>query len=141
MKAIVYISQSLVTFNKEQLTELTDTFAENNKAKGITGYLFYYNDSFFQYIEGPETKIDKLMAVIKADERHEVQRYYEDIDLGTRRFHDWGMKYIDSDTFPQIGLEHIIKGHFEYIDSNIGFESRWVERIWIATTKLAETVN
>jgi len=65
-----------------------------------------------------------MMAIFKKETGVTISRYR--------------MKYIDSDTFPQIGLEHIIKGHFEYIDSNIGFESRWVERIWIATTKLAD---
>jgi len=32
MKANVYISQSLVRFNEEQLIEMTELFSKNNKA-------------------------------------------------------------------------------------------------------------
>ena len=138
MKAIVYLSQSLSTFSEEQLTKMTELFSANNESQEITGYLFYYQNSFFQYLEGEEQKVSNLMSKIKADERHKRIRSYEDLDLKNRRFPSWSMKYIGSDTFPQIGLEKVIKEHFDRIDSNNYFEKRWVERIWGSVTRLAD---
>lgn len=94
MKCVLYISKALKTFNTEDLNHLSALSTINNQKKGITGYLYYEDNRFLQYMEGNGIVIDEMVNKISQDERHELLALIENSNLAKRRFPDWGMKNI-----------------------------------------------
>ena len=62
-----------------------------NSRNEITGVLCYHKQKFFQYIEGPESKILSLFDRIKQDERHSVLNTVHLTTSNSRRYSDWSM--------------------------------------------------
>lgn len=94
MKTVLYISEALHTFTAQELKELSFSSTLKNKSKGISGYLYYKDKHFLQYVEGDEQYINELINTIKTDPRHRFIMAIEENSLDDRRFPDWGMKSI-----------------------------------------------
>lgn len=98
MKRITYISKGREKLSFSEIDELGKTFQINNQAKQITGTLIYFNDLFFQIIEGAELDIDKLYNKIKNDHRHEnILVLKLENEITERYFPDWSMKVTNLD--------------------------------------------
>lgn len=93
MKALLYISKSSVDFTPDELNLLSVSSGIKNERLGITGYLYYENGSFLQYIEGEEEPLMELFAAISNDNRHIVRDSVTE-DIQNRRFPHWSMKNI-----------------------------------------------
>ena len=94
MKTVLYISEALHTFTAQELKELSFSSTLKNKSKEISGYLYYKDKHFLQYVEGDEQYINELINTIKTDPRHRFIMAIEENSLDDRRFPDWGMKSI-----------------------------------------------
>ncbi len=93
MKRITYISKLKEKLSFSEIDELGKTFQKNNQTKNITGTLIYFNNLFFQIIEGAEKDIDTLFNKIKDDHRHEdLLTLKLENEISTRYFPDWSMK-------------------------------------------------
>ena len=93
MKRITYISKVSQKFSFEEIDKLGKKSQVNNQTKQITGTLIYFNDLFFQIIEGDEIEIDKLYNKIRNDHRHEdILALKMENDITERYFPDWSMK-------------------------------------------------
>ncbi|PKL96324.1 MAG: blue light sensor protein [Gammaproteobacteria bacterium HGW-Gammaproteobacteria-8] len=66
----------------------------NNRRLQVGGVLHFANGQFFQYIEGPADVVDCLYARICRDPRHREVRQLCRRPIGSRRFHDWSMKFV-----------------------------------------------
>lgn len=108
MKALVYISQAKTDFELESLLELAEQAAASNEKGDISGYLWFKDNQFLQYIEGDATAVDQLMRSIETDKRHEVLYHVEDYALAERRFPDWRMRYFHAQDDFEIGFESIL---------------------------------
>nr|WP_298930814.1 BLUF domain-containing protein [uncultured Allomuricauda sp.] len=108
MKCVLYISKALKPFNTNDLTQLSTTSTINNQTKGITGYLYFENNRFLQYMEGDETTINEMVDKISHDKRHELLSLIEKQNLTDRRFPDWGMKNIAELMFNNSTIETTI---------------------------------
>lgn len=108
MKCVLYISKALKSFHTDDLTQLSETSTINNQKKGITGYLYFENNCFLQYMEGDETIINEMVDKISHDKRHELLSLIEKQDLNERRFPDWGMKNIAELMFSNSTIETTI---------------------------------
>jgi len=64
-----------------------------NQANGIGGYLLRTRDTYFQWLEGPKTQLDSLMARIGRDPRHEDVAILLEGPLAARNFANWVMGY------------------------------------------------
>lgn len=65
-----------------------------NEANGITGFLCFANDCYFQLIEGPKSTVELLYAKIEKDSRHQdIELMFKESIL-QRSFAQWKMKYI-----------------------------------------------
>ena len=76
----------------------------NNKAKGITGALLLSRDWFVQTLEGDETAVRALYAVIEGDPRHDSVSLLETGTVPSRAFPRWSMDRVsdaadDPDTY------------------------------------------
>lgn len=79
---------------RDELTNILAEARQFNFNNRIHGVLLYGNNTFYQCIEGPKSKIDQLYEMLLKDKRHKQikQLSYHDISVG--RFDAWQMKYV-----------------------------------------------
>ncbi|PMH46132.1 hypothetical protein BCU68_08650 [Vibrio sp. 10N.286.49.B3] len=146
MKALIYFSQPNIKFSNEIIKQIADEAAIKNNMLGITGYLCFLDNIIFQYLEGQEKQLDDLMTSINADKRHNVLKQFDSNDgREVKRFPGWSMKSIENDTFPEISIETLIRGHFEFIENmntiTTADQERWVKLIWRSVDRLSSLQN
>jgi len=89
--ALCYLSKAIDSLSVEAINELVRKANLYNGRNGITGVLCFYQQKFFQYIEGPESKIQELFDKIKEDDRHVVLNTVHLATSNSRRYSDWSM--------------------------------------------------
>ena len=114
LKCVVYVSQEVTSFDEQMLSQLADHAALRNSEVGITGYLYYHNGNFTQYIEGKAESIDALLQVLHRDQRHSILCNYV-ASVESPRFANWSMKRITNDEFVEIQLEHVLTDHLIFV--------------------------
>lgn len=114
MRCAVYVSHEITAFGKQSLAELSSFAAERNAEVGITGYLYYDNGHFTQYIEGASEPIDTLLKALKRDSRHSILACYES-KVGRRRFAGWHMKQLFKNHLIGIQMEHVLTDHLLFV--------------------------
>lgn len=72
LSALVYISHARGDIDINLLQEIALTSLMNNERDGLTGTLFYSEQMFFQYLEGPDEKLACCAQKISQDKRHEA---------------------------------------------------------------------
>ena len=92
---LIYQSQSLVPFEKEEMVTLLATCRAYNAAHHITGLLLYTPDGrFLQVLEGDESIVRSLyLNKIAADSRQFNCRVYGEGPALKRSFPDWPMGF------------------------------------------------
>lgn len=108
MKSILYASNSTVEFLPTQLEALETEAYESNLILGISGYLYFEDSTFIQYIEGPDRALDELFARISADQRHRIIRSVVEEKISGRRFASWSMRWLTNEELTEIKLENLI---------------------------------
>ncbi len=96
MKRIRYVSQFSTPMTHEELKDLAEVSARNNRVLGITGILVASGELFYQLIEGPDDVVDSMYGAILTDERHRnvLTLSAEQGDL-SRLCPDWDMQHVD----------------------------------------------
>jgi hypothetical protein len=113
MKALVYRSVATSLFKAVEIDAISREFSNRNKLKNISGLLIYHKNYFFQWIEGDDSDIYFLYQKIKKDNRHQ---YFSEIffaDILERKFKDWGLLAIHSETM----VDNHGKFDDEFLDS------------------------
>ena len=95
LTALVYVSESVVPFSKENLSELLTKSRENNSRLGITGMLLFKDGNFLQVLEGEREKVHDLYQRIRRDPRHSKLTGLFEGSLTERDFPDWSMGFHD----------------------------------------------
>ncbi len=113
MQRLIYYSVAKINFDSAKLESLAKFAAERNTDFNITGYLFFYQDQFVQYLEGPKKAIDQLLLNLKKDSRHEILFFHQKQSAETRLFPSWRMRII-SRSF--ISIEHVLVDHLAWMD-------------------------
>ena len=92
---LIYQSQSLVPFEKEEMVTLLATCRTYNAAHHITGLLLYTPDGrFLQVLEGDESIVRSLyLNKIATDPRHFNCRVYGEGPALKRTFPDWPLGF------------------------------------------------
>lgn len=92
LSTLVYRSRATRPLTPVELLGLTKVAERRNRAEAITGLMLYDDACFFQWLEGPDDAVARVMHSINGDARH------TDIEVLTRRptarrnFHGWSMK-------------------------------------------------
>ena len=95
MFSLAYVSDERIAFGPETLSELAERCSARNLERAVTGYLYWRERRFFQFIEGEERAVRALMEEIRADERHALGPLIELGDWESRQFSDWDMCFLD----------------------------------------------
>ncbi|WP_411845539.1 BLUF domain-containing protein [Roseibacillus persicicus] len=136
---IAYTSLALTNFDDKSLQELSQAAAEKNKSLDITGYLYYDNQLFMQYLEGRKEDVEALMTAIKDDPRHRVFVAVPLARIEKRIFPDWSMRYLPDDLpfDEKITLEDELAQIFEMTMENNLHSDEVAEAILNVTQRIA----
>lgn len=98
MKRITYISRISQPLSGEEIDQIGITSSKNNVLIEVTGLLVYFEQLFFQIIEGDDQEVDRLFLKIGKDSRHsDVIRLKTEHEINERLFPTWFMKTINLD--------------------------------------------
>ncbi|GAA0714454.1 hypothetical protein GCM10009430_07660 [Aquimarina litoralis] len=67
LACVLYLSIENESFNETSLKHLVYKAQEENKNHGITGFLYYKQNHFFQYLEGAPDDVNTLLENLKKD--------------------------------------------------------------------------
>ncbi len=114
LTGLVYLSRANMEFDEARLKELENHAAQRNAGLGVTGYLFFFDGKFVQYIEGLPSVVADLMTRIRRDDRHAVIYELND-SIDRRRFPAWDMRLIRRKSF--MSFEHLLTDHLSFANS------------------------
>jgi hypothetical protein len=94
---LIYTSAASAQFKSSELQAILHAARSKNARQSITGMLLHSAGSFFQVLEGDETTLTALFAVISADPRHANVTKIIDEPIARRDFADWTMGFSEVD--------------------------------------------
>jgi hypothetical protein len=111
LRALLYISDTLAQprtamFDAEAIVEVS---RRNNAVRHITGALMVTERHFVQFLEGPATALDRLLATLYSDKRHQNLRILNDGPARLRRFAHWSLAYCGPQSFVAAYLEKALR--------------------------------
>lgn len=95
LRNIVYVSTATRPLGSEELEGILSSARQFNAQADITGVLFYAKGNFFQFLEGPQTRLDEVMVRIRAAGSHGNLRILLDASSDQRQFKDWHMAFAE----------------------------------------------
>jgi len=99
MKCIAYVSRVPISDRSLRmptgLSNIVSSSRQYNPKFEITGIISYREGQYLQVLEGPYLEVDKLMAKIAADPRHDDIWVFLDKQITERSFPNWGVSVFD----------------------------------------------
>lgn len=137
MKALIYLSETKYRLTNEELVALSNQATIANDIHKITGYLWYHQKRFIQYIEGQEQAVDQLMENISTDNRHIVRHYISE-DIQQRRFASWSMNHLGLKREIGSGTKALLKSQLIMLDVTGNSNIELTDKIWTLADTLTE---
>ncbi len=127
---MAYGSFSTHPMSDAELASMLSLARVHNERAGITGVLFYGNERFFQFIEGPQPAVQELYQHIEKDSRHEFISVFDQGELDERYFAGWAMAFRPASDLTSQELV----GFLDYFNPNYDMSSwkqhpDWVMRL------------
>ena len=94
----VYCSRAADGVDDAEVGRIVESAQRANLARGITGILVYGSGVFFQWIEGPATEIQKLIARLHGDSRHyDIVSLSQSEEERERLYPNWEMERVEAE--------------------------------------------
>lgn len=113
---LIYTSATSPGFDNAELKTVLQVARSNNARRSITGMLLYISGSFFQVLEGDETTLAELFAIIASDVRHRKVTKIIHEPITRRDFGDWTMGFSKIDP-SELGTLEGLNDFFQRGDS------------------------
>ena len=98
LQHFVYCSRAAEGIDDTEVARIVEFSQRRNVARGITGVLVFSSGVFFQWIEGPPAEVQKLMASLHGDARHnDVVSLDNGIEERERLYPAWEMELVEAD--------------------------------------------
>lgn len=134
----IYISKVTSSFTHLQLDELVKKSENNNRKKGISGYLFFSDGYFLQYIESFNShEMASLIKVLNSDKRHDIINLFSASETIEKRFTDWSMGWINKQQLIDLNLENKIIDYMQWLSKDTDVSQFNSSRIWGLVDTLA----
>ncbi len=99
----VYCSRAAVGVDDAEVNRLIEWSQRHNLTCGITGVLVFGSGVFFQWIEGPEDEVRKLMASLHKDPRHyDIVSLEQSEEKRERLYPNWQMERVSADDIREV---------------------------------------
>jgi hypothetical protein len=103
---VVYCSRATAGVGPAEVDRIIATARRCNPRHGITGMLVFGSGVFMQWLEGPRDNVIALMALLRADPRHEnIVQLSEAEEVRERLFPDWDMELVSSEHIREVLLD------------------------------------
>jgi hypothetical protein len=95
---IVYVSEATgsVGSNLMALIDIIGVSEQNNRRDHLTGVLMRHDGRFLQILEGARTDLNRVMARVVKDRRHDNLCILSDRPISQRLFPDWAMARLEA---------------------------------------------
>ena len=93
---LVYLSDAVCSISHQELSHILATSTKNNKIHGVTGFLYFNDYQFIQYIEGEIANLNSVYEKIQQDSRHEIKCSIHDLTFSTHLMPKWQMQLFDT---------------------------------------------
>ncbi len=143
LSCAIYISKENISFSNESIIDLVDIARKANQIHQITGFIYYRQQYFLQYIEGHPDEVKQLLKQLEEDSRHTIINYFIDDQLEQRRFVEWRMGRLDNDKLIQIKFEDVILDYLYWIKkyTKANHSANDFKNTWSMVDKLASFRN
>jgi hypothetical protein len=97
---IIYMSRSTFTPSRlvmniePNVARILAKSRINNRRNGLVGVLYFGDGCFFQCLQGEETAVDALYALLQSDNRHQDLKLFSRKQISALAYADWSMKYV-----------------------------------------------
>ena len=92
LSTVVYRSRAVAPLSGQDLQGLMQAAQARNRREAVTGVLLYDENNFFQWLEGPDEGIARVMRSIRSDPRHTDIEVLSTGPAQGRCFGDWDMQ-------------------------------------------------
>jgi hypothetical protein len=100
---VVYCSRAVASVDDAVVQQIVATARLRNPQHGITGMLVYGGGVFFQWLEGPRERVLALMALLRADRRHDnVVELSAVEEVRERLFPEWDMELVSAEHIREV---------------------------------------
>ena len=118
---VVYCSRAAAGMDAAEVDRIVATARRCNPEHGITGLLVFGSGVFFQWLEGPRDTVTALMALIRADARHQnVVLLSEVEEVRERLFPDWDMELVTTDSIRDVLVDALDSARDEHNAAVLG---------------------
>ena len=138
MKSLVYLSESLTEFSDSDVEELAHYSCLFNRQIQVTGYLYFSESRFIQYLEGEASDVDKVMKLISQDPRHEILYQVELNNVEDRLFPSWSMRHVRKPDRINCILEHLIESNLLHLKNDSILKERRTKLLWDHVTAISK---
>lgn len=98
LQHFVYCSRAAEGVDDAEVDRIVAAAQRNNAACGITGVLTFGGGVFFQWVEGPRARIEKLIVNLQGDPRHyDIVSLDQAEEARERLYPNWEMERVDAD--------------------------------------------
>ncbi len=108
LSRLCYASTATEKCTSLQVGSILEASFRNNAELDVTGALFFGNNYFLQFLEGPRENVNFLYAKISLDDRHTNLQILDFREVGSRYFEEWSMKYV---RFPHVLAKILRESH------------------------------
>lgn len=99
----VYCSRAADGVDDTEVGRIVDAAQRHNLARGITGVLVFGSGVFFQWIEGPATQIQNLIASLHGDPRHyDIVSLDQSEEERERLYPNWEMEKVEAEDIREV---------------------------------------
>lgn len=98
LATFVYCSRAAEGVDDAEVNRMIDWSQRRNIDRDITGVLVFGSGVFFQWIEGPPTQVEKLIASLHGDARHyDIVALDKSMEKRERLYPNWEMERVGAD--------------------------------------------
>ncbi len=106
--SLSYCSRATRNLGSSDIESIVAAARVKNSRTQITGWLVYGSGIFFQWLEGKQEDVERLMAAIGTDTRHDtIVVLSESAEVRERLFGDWDMELVSADDIREVLLDAV----------------------------------
>lgn len=97
LSSVIYRSRAKAHLGSTALEAMVQSAQQRNRREAVTGLIVYDFPCFYQWLEGPEDSIERIMHSIRRDPRHTDLEILSAKPIEKRVFGGWDMKLATRD--------------------------------------------
>lgn len=98
LETFVYCSLAAESVDDVEVDRIIEFSQRRNVARGVTGVLVFSSGVFFQWIEGPPTEVQHLIASLHYDSRHhDIVTLDQSVEKRERLYPGWEIERVEAD--------------------------------------------